>query len=63
MDALLNEKLGQDLEAAVAAYQRANGRPATILRLRHLLTTREAAQRLMDEAIERAGAPNPRAAE
>ena len=56
-------KLTQDLDAAVAAYQRFHGRPRTIEKLRQMLTSREAAQRLMDEAIDRAGTPTPRAAE
>lgn len=56
-------KLAQDLDVALAAYQRFHGRPRTIEKLQQLLASREAAQKLMDEAVERAGTPTPRAAE
>ena len=48
-------KLAQDLDAALAAYQRQFGRERTIEKLAHMLTARQAAQRLSDEAKDRIG--------
>mgnify|MGYP000190262911 CR=1 FL=1 len=56
-------KLAQDLDAAVAAYQRHYGRIRTIEKLSHMLRSREEAQRVSDDATQRQGAPVPRAAE
>ena len=56
-------KLVQDLDAAVAAYQRHYGRIRTIEKLSHMLKSREEAQRIADEATQRQGAPVPKAAE
>ncbi len=56
-------KAAQELDSAVAGYQRVHGRPRTIEKLRQMIASREAAQRLMDEAIDRAGTPSRKAAE
>lgn len=56
-------KLSQDLDAAVAAYQRRHGRPETIARLRLMVERAEAAQRVLDDATQRIGNTIPRAAE
>lgn len=53
------QKLGQDLDAALAAYQRHFGRPKTLDRIRFMLDRSEQAQRVMDDASE----PHKRAAE
>ena len=62
-DGTAAHKLAQDLDAAIAAYQRTHGRPATIARLRHMLERAETAQRFMDDAMARMGSTNPRAPE
>lgn len=56
-------KVAHDLDAAIAAYQRYHGRLSTIDKLRHALESREAAQKVMDDAMARVGSPRPRAAE
>jgi hypothetical protein len=56
-------KLAQDLDAALAAYQRHYGRPATMARLQHMLARSEAAQRVTDQAKEMICNTVPRAAE
>lgn len=63
MSDITDTELAQALDQAVAAYQRFHGRLRTIAKLQQMLDAREAAQRLMDDAIERAGKPTPRAAE
>lgn len=54
-DGTLNTTIAQDLDAAVAAYQRQFGRERTIEKLAHMLAARQAAQRLSDEAKDRIG--------
>lgn len=56
-------KLAQDLDTAIAAYQRHHGRPATIARLRLMVERAEAAQRVLDDTKDRMGSSIPRAAE
>ena len=56
-------KLAQDLDTALAAYQRHFGRPRTMAKLEQMLAARKAAQRIADTATEQAGTPVARAAE
>lgn len=56
-------ELAQALDAAVAAYQRHHGRPATLLRLQHIIQRGEAAQRILDDSKERMGSSITKAAE
>lgn len=56
-------ELAQALDAAVAAYQRHFGRPATLARLQHMLARAEAAQRVVEQAKDAMGSTIPRAAE
>lgn len=56
-------KLAHELDTAVADYQRHFGRERTIEKLAHMLASRQAAQRILDEAKAGAGEPLPRAAE
>lgn len=56
-------KLAQDLDAALAAYQRHFGRPRTMAKLEQMLAARKEAQRIADTATEQADTPIARAAE
>lgn len=56
-------KLAQELDAALAAYQRHFGRHRAIAKLEHMLARSEEAQRVLDEANGRIGGEIPRAAE
>ncbi len=55
--------LAQDLDAALAAYQRHYGRHRAMERLRLMLARGYEAQRILDEANGRIGGETPRAAE
>jgi len=56
-------KLTQELDAALAAYQRHYGRGRAMERLRLMLARGYEAQRVLDDAKAAAGEPTPRAAE
>lgn len=62
-DGTAAHKLAQDLDAALAAYQRHYGRPRTMERLRLMLARGYEAQRIMDEAIAAQGGQTTKAAE
>lgn len=63
MAELVETELTQKLDTAVSDYQRHFGRPRTIAKLEQMLGSRKEAQRVLDAAIEQAGAPVRRAAE
>lgn len=62
-DGTAAHKLAQDLDAALAAYQRVYGRHRTMERLRLMLARGYEAQRIMDEAIASQGGQSTKAAE
>ena len=56
-------KLAQELDFALAAYQRHYGRARAMERLRLMLARGYEAQRILDDAKAAAGEPTARAAE
>ena len=56
-------ELAQNLDAALAAYQRLYGRARAMERLRLMLARGYEAQRILDEANGRIGGETPKAAE
>lgn len=62
-DLAYGAKLAQELDYALAAYQRHHGRAKTLERLRFMLQRAEAAQRLLDDGYGSLNGKNPKAAE